>query len=103
LVLKGTSTWLGGYKINGKKMKIVYTAEVKALEQPIIDLNAFIDKFTIVGGKHYGYIREFNCGEKGYRGGHIGPGTHRPVTSGRLRLGWAPRSPRKLVGKLYEA
>jgi hypothetical protein len=63
LVLKGTSTWLGGYKINGKKMKIVYTAEVKALEQAIIDLNAFINKFTIVGGKHHGYIREFNCGD----------------------------------------
>jgi hypothetical protein len=63
LVLKGTSTWLGGYKINGKKMKIVYTAEVKALEQAIIDLNAFIDTFTIVGGKHHGYIREFNCGD----------------------------------------
>jgi hypothetical protein len=61
LVLKGTSTWLGGYKINGKRTKIVYTAEVKALEQAIIDLNAFIDKFTIVGGKHHGYIREFNC------------------------------------------
>jgi hypothetical protein len=63
LILKGTSTWLGGYKINGKRMKIVYTAEIKALEEVIIDLNAFIDKFTIVGGRHHGYIREFNCGD----------------------------------------
>jgi hypothetical protein len=63
LVLKGTSTWLGGYKITGKRMKIVCTAEVKALEQTIIGLNTFIDKFTIVGGKHHGYIREFNCGD----------------------------------------
>jgi hypothetical protein len=63
LVLKGTSTWLGGYKINGKRMKIVYTAEVKALEQAIIDLNAFIAQFDIRGGTHHGYIREFNCGD----------------------------------------
>jgi hypothetical protein len=63
LVLKGTSTWLGGYKINGERMKIVYTAEVKALEQAIIGLNAFIAQSDIRGGAHHGYIREFNCGD----------------------------------------
>jgi hypothetical protein len=63
LVLKSASTWLGGYKINGKRMKIVYTAEVEALEQAIIGLNAFIAQFDICGGTHHGYIREFNCGD----------------------------------------
>jgi hypothetical protein len=64
LVLKTTSTWLGGHKIPSRRLKIDRTDEaVKALEQAIIDLNAFIDKFTIVGGTHHGYIREFNCGD----------------------------------------
>ena len=63
LVLKGTSAWLGGYKITSKRMKINYTAEVKALEQVIIRLNAFIAQFDIRGGTHHGYIREFNCGD----------------------------------------
>jgi hypothetical protein len=63
LVLKSTSAWLGGYKITGKRMKIIYTAEVKTLEQEIVDLNAFIARFDIRGGTHHGYIREFNCGD----------------------------------------
>jgi hypothetical protein len=64
LVLKDTSTWLGGYKITGKRMKIDYTDEtVKAVEQEIIDLNTFIAQCDIRGGTHHGYIREFNCGD----------------------------------------
>ena len=54
LVLKGASTWLSGYKISGARMKIDYTDEavnVKALEQQIIDLNAFIAQFDIRGGR----------------------------------------------------
>jgi hypothetical protein len=64
LVLKATSTWLGGYKISGRRMKIDRTDEaVKALERVIIDLNAFIAQFDIGGGTHHGYVREFNCGD----------------------------------------
>jgi hypothetical protein len=64
LVLKGTSTWLGGYKITGRRMKIDYTDEtVKALERMIIDLDTFIAQFDIRGGTHHSYIREFNCGD----------------------------------------
>jgi hypothetical protein len=64
LVLKDTSTWLGGYKITGKRIKIDYTDEtVKAVEQEIIDLNTFIAQCDIRGGAHHGYIREFNCGD----------------------------------------
>jgi hypothetical protein len=64
LVLKGTSTRLGGYKISGRRMKIDRTdGAVQALERVIIDLNAFIARFDIGGGTHHGYIREFNCGD----------------------------------------
>jgi hypothetical protein len=63
LVLKGTSARSWGYKIPGKRMKIIFTDEVKALEQVIIDLNAFLAQFDIRGGIHHGYIREFNCGD----------------------------------------
>jgi hypothetical protein len=64
LVRKTTSTWLGDHKIPGRRMKIDYSDPgVKALEQVIIDLNAFIAQFDIRGGTHHGYIREFNCGD----------------------------------------
>jgi hypothetical protein len=65
LVRKTTSTWSGGYKIPGGKMKIDYAKDAKAveLEEVIISLNAFIAQFDIRGGTHHGYIREFNCGD----------------------------------------
>jgi hypothetical protein len=65
LVLKGHSRRApeDGYKIPGKKMKIAYTDELRAMEQAIIDLNNFIDQFDIRGGTHEGFIRIFNCGD----------------------------------------
>src|SRR5258706_1983986 len=33
------------------------------MEQAIIDLNAFIEKFDIRGGAHRGFVRIFNCGD----------------------------------------
>lgn len=65
LVRKTTSTWSGSYKIRGRKMKIDYTKDEKAveLEEVITGLNAFIAQFDIRGGTHHGYIREFNCGD----------------------------------------
>jgi hypothetical protein len=65
LVLKGHSRRApeDGYKIPGKKMKIAYTDELRAMEQAIIDLNNFIDRFDIRGGTHRGFIRVFNCGD----------------------------------------
>jgi hypothetical protein len=65
LVRKTTSTWSGSYKIAGRKMKIDYIKDAKAveLEEVIIGLNAFMAQFDIRGGTHHGYIREFNCGD----------------------------------------
>jgi hypothetical protein len=64
LVLRGGSTREPGRrKMPGKKMKIDYTADVQALEQTIIDLNNFLDQFSIKGGVHRGYVRIFNLGD----------------------------------------
>jgi len=63
LRLKGCSRWRGPDKITGTAMEIVYTDKVTALERTIIDLNDFIDGFDIRGGRHRGYIRQFECGD----------------------------------------
>jgi hypothetical protein len=65
LVRKTTSTRSGSYKIRGRRMKIDYIKDAKAveLEEVIIGLNTFIAQFDIRGGTHHGYIREFNCGD----------------------------------------
>jgi hypothetical protein len=48
---------------SGEPMKIDYTDDVLALRQAIIDLNNFLDQFTIEGGFHRGYIRIFHLGD----------------------------------------
>jgi hypothetical protein len=63
LRLKRCSRWKGPDKITGTAMEIVYTDKVTALERTIIDLNDFIDGFDIRGGRHRGYIRQFECGD----------------------------------------
>jgi hypothetical protein len=63
LRLKRCSRWKGPDKIIGTPMEIVYTDKVTALERTIIDLNDFIDGFDIRGGRHRGYIRQFECGD----------------------------------------
>ena len=64
LVLKGHSRHApDGDKIPGGKMKFTFTEKLRAMEQAIIDLNAFIDGFEIRGGTHRGFIRIFNCGD----------------------------------------
>jgi hypothetical protein len=64
LVRRGGSTREPGRrKMPGKPMKIDYTPTVQAMEQTIVDLNTFLDQFTIGGGVHRGYIRVFNVGD----------------------------------------
>jgi hypothetical protein len=64
LVLKGGSCRAPeGYKIPGHAMKFARTGGLQAMEQTVIDLNSFLDQFTIRDGTHRGYIRVFNCGD----------------------------------------
>jgi hypothetical protein len=64
LVQRGGSTREPGRrKMPGKPMKIDYTPTVQAMEQTIVDLNTFLDRFTIGGGVHRGYVRVFNVGD----------------------------------------
>jgi hypothetical protein len=64
LVLRGHSRREPGRKkMPGKLMKIDRTQlDVQTLEQAIIDINMFLQKFLIRGGTHRGYIRVFNVG-----------------------------------------
>jgi integrase len=49
---------------SGALMKIAYTADVRAVEQAVVSLNTFLDRFSIQGGVHRGYIRVFNLGDR---------------------------------------
>jgi hypothetical protein len=59
----GSTREPGRRKMPGKPMKIDYTPTVQAMEQTIVDLNTFLDHFTIGGGAHRGYVRVFNVGD----------------------------------------
>ena len=64
LVLKASSTRQPRRdKVRGKNLKISYTDDVRAIEQAIKGLNAFLDKFPIGGGVHRGYVRQFDLGD----------------------------------------
>jgi hypothetical protein len=64
LVLRaGSKRTIRGEKTQGRMMKIAYNSDVRAMEQTIVDLNTFLDQFSICGGAHRGYIRGFNEGD----------------------------------------
>jgi hypothetical protein len=64
LVQRGGSTREPGRrKMTGKVMKITYSPDVEAIERTIIDLNTFLNRFSICGGVHRGFVRIFNLGD----------------------------------------
>jgi hypothetical protein len=99
LRLKATSTRATkGDKTGGEVMEIVYTEEVKAMEQVIRGLNAFLDKFTIRGGTHRGYFRLFHCGDHPNFNWKLG-GRLYSVAGGYQRLSGAARLKMTIDGK----
>jgi hypothetical protein len=60
LVLRDYATGRGQNKERGRKIKYERTPETDKLERDIKELNEFLARFKITGGKHEGYIRTFN-------------------------------------------
>jgi hypothetical protein len=64
LVLKSSSTRLGGRKQSGRSMRFDETATTRRLRDEIIELNKFLTTQRIEGGIHHGYRRIFNQGDR---------------------------------------
>jgi hypothetical protein len=60
LVLRDFATGRGRNREKGRKVKYTPTPETERLEADIRELNAFLARFSLTGGTHYGYIRVFN-------------------------------------------
>jgi hypothetical protein len=61
LVLKDFATGRGRYRESGPAIKdYERTAETERLERDIKELNEFLARFELTGGRHEGYIRIFN-------------------------------------------
>ncbi len=61
LVLKDYATGRGRYRESGHVIKdYERTAETERLERDIKELNEFLARFELTGGRHEGYIRVFN-------------------------------------------
>ena len=64
LVLKDYAVGKGKDKESGRRIKWKNTrydtAEAKRLEEDVRELNAFLARFELTGGEHYGYERIFN-------------------------------------------
>jgi hypothetical protein len=93
LVLRGGSRRAPeGYKIPGKVMKIMRReGALERMEQTIIDLNRFIDQFTIRGGTHRGYIRVFNCSDHPAFRWNLGGRLYSPGKDSYQQMGSAER------------
>jgi hypothetical protein len=99
LRLKATCTrGTKGDKTGGEVMEIDYTEDVKAMEQVIRGLNAFLDNFTIGGGTHRGYFRLFHCGDHPKFNWNLG-GRLYSVGGGYQRLSGAARLKMTIDGK----
>jgi hypothetical protein len=60
LVLKDFATGRGRYRESGRRLRYERTAETERLESDIKELNEFLARFELTGGRHEGYIRIFN-------------------------------------------
>jgi len=60
LVLKDFATGRGRYRESGQGIKYKRTPEIERLERDIKELNEFLARFELTGGRHEGYIRVFN-------------------------------------------
>jgi len=60
LVLKDYATGRGRYRESGPVVKYERTPETERLERDIKELNEFLARFELTGGRHEGYIRIFN-------------------------------------------
>jgi hypothetical protein len=52
-----------GEKVKSRSMKFTHTADTKALEDDVRELNMFFDQFELRGGTHRGFVRIFNQGD----------------------------------------
>jgi hypothetical protein len=83
LVLRDWSTGGRGQdKERGRRIKYKRTAETDRLEQDVRELNEFLARFTLTGGRHEAYQRTFNNSEwnKGGRLSSIGEGSYQQLS-----------------------
>jgi hypothetical protein len=80
LVVRDWSTRQGRERQQGRFIKYTRTAETDRIEQDVKELNEFLVRFTLTGGRHEAYYRTFtfNNGEynKGGRLSSIGEGSY---------------------------
>src|SRR5262249_862371 len=60
LVLKDYATGRGQNKEQGRRIKFKRTPETERLEGDVKELNTFLARVKLTGGKHEGYLRIFN-------------------------------------------
>jgi hypothetical protein len=60
LVLKDYATGRGQNKEQGRRIKYKHTPQTERLERDVKELNAFLARVKLTGGKHEGYLRIFN-------------------------------------------
>jgi hypothetical protein len=87
LVLRDYATGRGQNKERGPIIKYKRTPETEQLERDVKQLNEFLARFKITGGKHEGYHRTFNNAswDKGGRLYSVGEGNYQQLSE-RKRL-----------------
>jgi hypothetical protein len=87
LVVRDWSTGRGKNKQQGRRIEYTRTAETDRLERDVKELNEFLARFTLSGGRHEAYYRTFtyNNGEwnKGGRLSSIGEDSYQQLSKAK--------------------
>jgi hypothetical protein len=104
-----TRPYYGGEKLRGTKMAFTHTTLSRRLESDVRELNEYLSRHRIEGGKHEGYIRIFQQGDQeGFRWNYGGrlystptAGSYQQLSKkDRKRQGETHRTPGRLKMKL---
>jgi hypothetical protein len=76
LVLRGYGTGRGRNRERGPKIKFERNPKTERLEADVRELNEFVARFELAGGRHDGYTRVFNNGSWKAGGRLYGDGQH---------------------------
>jgi hypothetical protein len=82
LVLKDFATGKGQNKEKGRRIKYKHTPETEKLEADVKELNEFLARMKLTGGRHEGYVRSFNnaAWDKGGRLSSVGQGNYQQLS-----------------------
>jgi hypothetical protein len=90
LVVRDWSTGHGREKQQGRLLKYARTEETERIEQDVKELNEFLARFTLTGGRHEAYYRTFTFNNGAYnKGGRlssIGEGSYQQLSKAERLL-----------------